>query len=199
MSNFDFVEKIVYINLAHRTDRKEAVLKELASVGIPDSKVLRFDAIKHDDGAIGCTMSHIAVLKLAIENGWHNYLVVEDDAQWKDFQRGYNSLLTLHPENDVVILGGTFSRFSGSKLVHCQTTTGYVVKKEYYGTLLANFEEGLLRLQETGIRLEYAIDVYWNHLIKHDKWALILPAMIIQRPGYSDITKCHQNYSKWFS
>lgn len=54
----------------------------------PMHKVIRFDAIKDVEGYIGCTKSHIAVLKMAIEHKWPNVLIVEDDMQWKNLIRG---------------------------------------------------------------------------------------------------------------
>jgi hypothetical protein len=46
---FEFVDKIVYINLEHRTDRRaqiEEVLKDVSD------KVIRFNAIKETHGGV---------------------------------------------------------------------------------------------------------------------------------------------------
>jgi len=195
---FDFVNKIVYINLAQREDRKQNLLAEFAKVGVPEDKIERFDAIKNQDGAIGCTMSHIAVLKMAIEKNWDNYIVVEDDVQWMNFPVAYQNLSNCFNNYDVVILGGVVPRFEQDKLVYCQTTTGYLVNKEYYQTLLTNFEEGLRNLLVTHNRPQFAIDMYWNRLMKSDNWTLLRPCLISQRPGYSDIERCNVNYMQYF-
>jgi len=125
---FDFVDRVVYINLEHRLDRKAQVESELLKY-IPAEKIQRFNAIKHVKGAAGCTMSHIAVLKMAIEQGWPNYMVVEDDATWNMFNRGYAILEKISKHDyDVLVLGGTLLRVdSNYKLASGQTTTAYIV------------------------------------------------------------------------
>ena len=78
---FEFIEKVVYINLEHRKDRKEETEAELLKY-FPAEKVVRFDAINQKPGSFGCCKSHIAVLEMAKENKWKNVLIVEDDASW---------------------------------------------------------------------------------------------------------------------
>jgi GR25 family glycosyltransferase involved in LPS biosynthesis len=85
---FEFIEQVVYINLDHRVDRRIEIEKELSQY-FPIEKITRFSAIRHDHGGIGCTKSHIAVLEMAKEKGWKNYLVVEDDAIFSNFGKGY--------------------------------------------------------------------------------------------------------------
>jgi glycosyl transferase family 25 len=195
---FEFVDKIVYINLAHRQDRKQSILEEFSRVSVPEDKIERFDAIKMQNGAIGCTMSHIAVLMRAIDKGWKNYMVVEDDMQWENFSDAYQNLSGCYSNHDVVILGGSVPQFQQDKLVYCQTTTGYLVHSHYYQTLLDNFQHGLNNLLATGNKPLYAIDMYWNHLIKKDNWTLLRPCLVSQKPGHSDIEGCHVNYSHLF-
>lgn len=199
MDPFHFVDKIVYINLDHREDRRKHIVAELTKVGVPESKIQRFSAIKHQRGAIGCTSSHIAVLKLAIQEGWNSLIIMEDDAQWSNFEAGYKALEAIEASHDVVILGGTSHRYNQNKLVHCQTTTGYLVHKAYYERLLANFEEGLKKFLETNNPPQFAIDMYWAKLMAIDNWALIRPSLIRQIPGHSDIEGYSVNYLSYFA
>ncbi len=155
----DQIEKVVYINLAYRTDRRAQIEKELSV--FPSEKVIRFDAIKNENGAIGCTMSHIAVLQMAIDQRWKNYLVVEDDMAWKNYEAGIQILKRLINLNyDVIMLGGYYVDYNKEtyKLISAQTTTSFIVNESYYMTLLDKFKEGLHNLQETGISRNYAID-----------------------------------------
>ena len=69
----DILKNNYYINLEHRKDKNEINIKELKKIGINNPN--RFNAIKKDNGAIGCYMSHIEVLKKARENNW-NYVTV---------------------------------------------------------------------------------------------------------------------------
>ena len=195
---FEFVEKIVYINLQHRIDRKqqiEEVLKDLSD------KVIRFNAIKESHGGIGCTKSHIAVLEMAIREGWKNYLVVEDDAIWNKFDTGYPILEELvQKPYDVIVLGSVFPRCTTNyRLMSCQTTTAYIVNSNYYEMLLSNFKEGLTGLLITGQYHNYAIDQYWKRIQPCGLWYAVLPSLLIQRPGYSDIEKTVIDNGKFFS
>jgi len=196
---FEFVEKVVYINLEHRTDRKaqiEDVLKD-----IPSEKVIRFNAIKESHGGIGCTKSHIAVLKMAQKEGWKNVMIVEDDATWNKFEEGYPILQKLSEQPfDVITLGIAFAEFNKDtyKLSSGQTTTAYIVNQSYYDRLLANYEEGLSGFQETGWYHQYALDQFWKRLQVRDNWYCVAPSLLVQRPGYSDIEKRTVNYTKHF-
>jgi len=64
--------------LEERKDRRKSC-EDLLNKIFEKDKIIRFNAIKDNNGAIGCTKSHIECLKLAIENEWDNVLIVEDD------------------------------------------------------------------------------------------------------------------------
>jgi glycosyl transferase family 25 len=197
---FEFIEKVIYINLAYRNDRREQIERELRKY-FPSEKVQRFNAIRHLKGNIGCTMSHIAVLELAIENKWKNYLVVEDDAVWSQ-QSSYQILEKLiQKPYDVIQLGSTYTEYDKEtyKSSKAWTTTAYIVQEHYYSVLLENFKEGLQKLIETGIGCQFAIDVYMGHLQQKDSWYVVVPSLMIQRPGYSDIEKYVIDNGKYFT
>ena len=196
---FEFIEKVIYINLEHRTDRRQQIEEVLSN--IPQEKILRFNAIKHQRGNIGCTMSHIAVLEMAIQNKWKNYLVVEDDAVWSSTD-SYQLLLELiQKPHDVIQLGSTYTEYDKEtyKTSKAWTTTAYIVQEHYYQTLLQNFREGLDHLIKTGLGHHFAIDVYMGHLQRKDHWYVVVPSLIIQRPGYSDIEKHVTDNGKYFT
>jgi glycosyl transferase family 25 len=197
---FEFVDKVIYINLEHRIDRKEQIESELQKY-FPIEKIQRFNAIKHQHGGIGCTQSHIAVLEIAIQNNWSNYLVIEDDAMWSNFQKGYSLLEQLiQKPHDVITLGVAHATYTPElKLLSGQTATAYIVQQHYYETLLQNFKEGLQAFLSTGHYGVYAIDQYWKRLQQKDNWYCVIPSLIIQRPSYSDIERRHVNYSNEFS
>ena len=75
----DLVDGIFYINLDHRTDRKEEIEKELRDIGLPFE---RFSAIPTCPGIIGCGYSHLSVLKEARRRGYKNVLIFEDDFEF---------------------------------------------------------------------------------------------------------------------
>ena len=57
------IDKVVYINLEKRPGRKAEMEAELAKLRIPADKWVRFSAVEHTHGAVGCNQSHIAVLR----------------------------------------------------------------------------------------------------------------------------------------
>jgi glycosyl transferase family 25 len=163
---FEFIEHVVYINLDRRVDRRVEIEKELSQY-FPIEKIQRFSAIYNDHGGIGCTRSHIAVLEMAKEKGWKNYLVVEDDAIFTNFGNSYPILERLvQNKYDVIVLGAVVQKLdmSNYKLYSGHTTTAYLVNNHYYDTLLSNFKEGLNGFLLTGQYHTYAIDQYWKRL-----------------------------------
>ena len=197
---FEFVDKVIYINLEHRTDRKEQIELELQKY-FPFEKIQRFNAIKHQRGGIGCTQSHIAVLELAIKENWSNCLIVEDDAIWSNFDKGYSLLEQLiQKPHDVITLGITHAGYTPEfKLLSGQTTTAYIVQQHYYSALLNNFKEGLQGFLSSGDYGTYALDQYWKRLQQKDNWYCVILSLMIQRPSYSDIERRHTNYINEFS
>ena len=134
---FEDIEKVVYINLDERTDRRAEIERQLSI--FPSEKIVRFPAIKHLNGAIGASMSHIAVVELAIQNDWNNVLIVEDDMIWNKFEVGYPiyEKLVSNPF-DVLCLGSACVDYDRQtyKAKYVSTGTAYLVNKHYYQTLL---------------------------------------------------------------
>lgn len=193
----DCIEKVIYINLEHRTDRKAQVESELLKV-FPCEKVVRFNAIKHTIGGIGCSMSHIGAVELAIKNNWNNVLIVEDDLQWYKLGENMELLANLASNPyDVIMLSGHNVKMTNikHKLYSCCARTAYLVNNHYYHTLLSNFKDGLALLTNnyTG---KHRGDIYWNQIQKRDNW-FIIRDMCIQRPSFSDIEQRMVNYSNF--
>jgi len=197
-------KNVYYINLEHRTDRKDHVTKELAILGIKCAT--RFNAIRNQNGAIGCTLSHIKVLQDAQKNGLPYIMIVEDDIQFTKpelFKDQLNGLLQSKESWDVILIAGNnlppYRKVNDFcvQVVQCQTTTGYIVKADYYETLINNMKEGLVKLMKEPHRhFLYAIDKYWFFLQQRDKWLLITPLTVVQRVDYSDIERRMTNYRK---
>jgi len=84
------IDKIIYINLDYRKDRKEEILNEFKKLGIPDSKIERFPAISFPACPnIGCVMSHA---KAAL--GYETVMILEDGFNFKDcFLEKYKAFL----------------------------------------------------------------------------------------------------------
>ena len=199
------IKNIFYINLEHRIDRKEHVEKELLNIGFKEAQ--RFNAIKMENGAVGCSMSHLRILQDAQKNNLDHILIVEDDISFLDpelFKNQLNKFFETHKNNwDVVLLAG--NNMPPYKIIddtciqvsRCQTTTGYIVNGHYIKTLLQNVKIGLTHLiNKPTEHAKYAIDKYWFILQQLYKWYLIVPLTVVQREDYSDIEKRVTNFEK---
>jgi len=203
MNSISDIQHILYINSDSRTDRKQDVEKQLDYIGIQNSQ--RFKAIEVKNGAIGCTLSHIKCLEIAKENDWEHVLIVEDDILFLNpavFVEQFNKFLSNHKDFDVVLLAGNnippYKRVGDYcvQISKCQTTTGYLVKKHYYDTLIHNYREGIqLLMKYPDQHRLFAIDKYWFHLQGIHKWYLITPLTVTQKEGYSDIEQRNTNYN----
>ena len=85
------INAVYVINLPFRTDRRREVAAELERVGLSfeDQAVILFEAVRPDAagdfpsiGARGCFMSHLGVLRTAIDTGAASVLILEDDADF---------------------------------------------------------------------------------------------------------------------
>jgi glycosyl transferase family 25 len=202
MESISDIKHAFYINLLSRPDRKHHVEKQLSSIGI---NAERFNAIKMKNGAIGCSMSHLKIIETAKLNNWEHVLIVEDDILFTKplvFIEQFNKFLSNHDDFDVVLIAGNnlppYSRIDDTcvQVTHCQTTTGYLVKKHYYDKLINNYKDGILKLiKNPSKHIFFAIDKHWFKLQQTDKWYLITPLTVTQREDYSDIEKRPTNYT----
>jgi glycosyl transferase family 25 len=196
-----FVEKVVYINLDDRNERKREIERELSV--FPKHKITRLSA-KTDtrNGHYGCSKSHIAALEMAIKHKWKNVLIMEDDAAWLNYETGYSLLEKLASKPyDVISLGNVGTDYDPNtyKLKAGQTATAYLVSEHYYPTLLKNFKEGLALLESTNDETKYCLDQYWKLLQKKDNWFVVHPSLCVQRKSYSSICRAEVNYRGYFN
>ena len=196
----ELLENNFVINLDVRPDRYQHVLQEFKKIDITPR---RFNAIKTKDGAVGCTMSHIKCIELAIEEDKEYTFICEDDITFTDaytLKRNIKRFNDNIKDWDVLIIGGNvvkpYEKIDDYclKIINCQTTTGYIVKKHYYQRLLDNFKTGANKLLTTGSKKEYAIDIFWKSLQKMHKWYLLYPLTVTQYENYSDIEGKNTNY-----
>ena len=199
---FEHIDKIIYINLDSREDRKHEILEEFRRLQIPEDKIIRFTAIRHEtEGAIGCSQSHIAVLKMAMENNWKNYMVLEDDFNFIHdavfIDHVFDHFFTQFPGDswDVLNLARGFHQdFTDAHVKYIQkvfdvsTTSGFVVNRHFYNTLLPNFIKGFEHLcREPKNHPMYCVDRYWNRIMALSNWYITNPSVGYQRTGHSSI------------
>jgi GR25 family glycosyltransferase involved in LPS biosynthesis len=192
------MEHILYINLEHRKDRKRSIEAQLSAMGLVGERV---DATYHVHGYIGCTMSHIQCLELAIERNYPMVCICEDDVLFTnptEFSSLLHTFMSTHTKWDVLLLAGNaappYRKEEGCRQIYnARTTTAYIVHQSYYSTLLNNFREGLALLT-IYYRNDYMIDMYWRRLQQKDSWYILDPLTVVQLPSYSDIENRSVDY-----
>lgn len=203
MNSVSDIKHAFYINLDSRPDRKQHVERQLGIIGI---NAQRFKAIKLQNGALGCSMSHLKLIETAKANNWPHILVVEDDILFTNpslFVQQCNKFLSTHKEFDVALISGNnvppYREIDDTcvQVTKCQTTTGYLVQNHYFDTLIQNYKMGIQNLmREPENHRIYAIDKFWFNLQAIHKWYLIIPLTVTQREDYSDIEKRPTNYAR---
>lgn len=200
------IDKIIYINLATRNDRKTQLLDDLKRLNAPEDKILRFEAIKHNLSYIGCALSHRNVLEICIENGWQRVMILEDDMQFtqdpSDIVRLENTLNLLDDiEWDVFFPSSNYFELSKTPYaddivqVHSAYTTHcYIVNQNYFETLHRAVNQNIFQLLKFKQESD-AIDVLYENLMKCDTWLGLYPMIGFQRSSYSDIRKGVVDYS----
>jgi len=202
-----------YINLDHRTDRKDCIEEEFKKINI-DSFV-RISAIYiPENGAKGCLASHIKVLETAPSDNdaiW----ICEDDIEFKVDRETLDIHIKEFIESDADILClGYNSRIEQeyspllNRTKDVQTTSSYIVKTKFRKILL-EFWKSLYTSMELGIdhdskEIYINLDVFKNHYESTDQsWKVLQQSHIfvipktrcvIQRPSYSDIEQRDVEY-----
>jgi len=199
----ELFEHTLFINLDHRTDRLEHVTNEFEKMGITPERV---QGIQPKNGAVGCTMSHIKCIELAKSRNYKQVFICEDDITFTNPEL-FKKQITSFTENDkinwdILVVSGNVAPPCqklyeyAARVFYCQTTTGYIVKREYYDILLENFKEGLTKLlRNPANKFEYAIDKYWLKLQMQSYWYIITPLTVTQYDNYSDIESKTTEYS----
>ena len=196
--SFNLFDRVLYINLNHRKDRKQTFLKEAKRVGI--RKVQRIDA-KFDllNGNRGCLCSHIRALECAKQEGIT--LILEDDCYFaKDLEllnRQLSEFFNVFGNKwDVFFLGGRYEKLEPIKntafcrILESARSHAYAVNGHYVSTLKQCFLDGYKDdLREKGaIDILKALDVIWRPLQKKDLWYAGKIKVAYQSHSFSDIT-----------
>jgi glycosyl transferase family 25 len=205
---FEHIDKIIYINLDNRKDRKREMMAECRRLQIPEHKIIRFPAIRHHVGAIGCSKSHIEVLNIAIKNNWKNYMVLEDDFHFINdtefVDNVVNHFFESFPGHSWDVLNCSRGYFQDctdtsvkyvQKVLDVSTTSCYIVNQHFYQTLLHHFIEGYEQFRlDPNNHSTYAIDRYWTKIMPLSNWYITNPSIGYQRTGLSSILGYVVNY-----
>ena len=208
--NWDLIDKIVYINIKDRTDRKSSIKQQLRKLAVPENKIFRFEAKRHLLGHIGCAQSHLAILERAINQNWGHVLILEDDMSFNHDAASQAALAYTFDvlpslQWDVTLLSANYHRVipfkSTTRLVkplHAWCACAYLVNKNYFSELRNNMAESVERLLQGGAKHQFAVDVHWMQLMQRGRWLGMHPVAGHQLPGESDIEGQFMNYKSEF-
>ena len=199
VDNFDitkYIDKVFYINLEYRKDRRQEIESELNRFNIPYE---RFEAIATPEfGIVGCGYSHLGVLKLAKERGYRNVLIFEDDFMFitskAEFVYNIKQLFESSPEPfDICML--SYNLLNSVPMLHkpylikaldVQTASGYIVNNTMYDRLIELYEWAFPLLKQTQQHWIYANDQIWKRFQPGTNWFCFRERLGKQRPSYSD-------------
>jgi len=197
----NFIDKIIYINLDRRVDRKREIEEQFTRLKIPSDKIIRFPAIPHQSGNVGCNMSHAAVLRLAHDLNLNNVLILEDDFNFiKDSDLVNSSLdefVTLVENSlkwDACLLinyAQITNKYNDliSRYIKSSNAAGYLVNKHLFLNLSQTIHEAAEPLGRTGEHWNYQNDVVWCKYMATGDWFVFNKSIGYQRISYSDLSQ----------
>jgi len=203
-----YIDRIVYINLEYRKDRKEDIESELQKYDLLDKSERFIGFHVPDQGILGCSKSHLEVLKIAKERGYKNILILEDDFEFvvskEEFERNLSDFFESGLEYDVCMI--SFNNLENSddivlecpvvrRVLNSQTASGYIVNSAYLDRLISLYEWSCPLLEETKEHWNYANDQCWKSLQPTDKWYHFIERMGKQRSGFSDNSMRFMEYT----
>lgn len=192
----NFFEMSYFINLDERKDRLADLEKEWWKINFHPE---RFSAIKNENGAIGCYLSHLEILRRA-RDAYKNVLIFEDDVFFTDEHNCRKNIEDALDELydipwDIGYFGGNILRpfFQTTKhwarLSQCQSTHAYFVNKNFLHSLVAFLENN--PPEKSHLCLD---QLYADHVIPYCKAYIIIPMIAIQKSDFSTIEGRNMTY-----
>jgi len=204
----DKIQKFVYINLKKREDRNKHILEELKKFNVPEEKILRFEAVEHPRGNIGCSMSHQKVMEMFRDSGDDVWCILEDDHYFTQTYEKTDELIQgfIDREPFDVLLGCTCALYASPivgddkyvRVLQSSTSSFYIVKKRACEGLLASHKNSVRSFGKDFKRRGVNLDHMWYHLMKI--FVFVTPYFCpigAQLDNYSDIRKKKINYSNY--
>lgn len=196
----EFFDKIFYINLDCRKDRKVLVEKELRRVKV---KAERFCAINGKNKFLAFNKSQHEVLKMAGEQT----LILEDDVMFRSMSHLREALSELPWDWDMLYLG---ANINGTKL---EKYSKYLFKvRNSFTTHAVGYSKKMAEwiVENFPFRDDkYEPDYDRKKLLVYDQWLaasvqekfkcfLVAPMVAYQRPSFSDLQQRQEDYTQIF-
>ena len=209
--------QVYYINMDHRADRREALLKEFHRVGFTDDQITRVHATSYKGCPnAGCMSSHAAALRIAERENANlaqalvapfqgaYSLIIEDDFQFiEDVSKIHLdiSFFLDHKKNDIwdaILLTTHLAKleesndspnFIFSKITYSSNAAAYLIHKDAMLPLARLFEDNLENLYQTKMHWIYQNDQLWCHMMKTGNWYMFNHYLGFQKGDYSDLSR----------
>jgi len=220
------IQHCLFINLDHRKDRLNDFTTQMNSSGLVCTRVTGVKPTQeshqtllntcYDDkicpGQLGCQLSHLKVVDLAIKNKWNHVAIFEDDFIFRSFfsakhlQIMVESIIQKFPYWAVIGLSLNIGSQTitdnhvheqyphvKSTLVHDAQTTGGLI---FRNTSILQRYRDLISLENCDVRKDYqtAIDQCMKPMQKEFHWIGMHPQIGTQKASFSDIEQMEVNY-----
>ena len=197
----EHIDKIIYINMDARTDRRVELEAEFARLGIPEDKIMRFPASSYNGCPnTGCLVSHANVIHLAYEMGYRNVLVLEDDFRFIEDAAKVNAdigaFFDMKQDWDVLMLTTCsavvipeYVGYLASRISSSTNGAGYLVNRPMMMELVELFDSNVENLFNTKAHWLYQNDILWKSLMPTKQWYMFNHYLGYQVGGYSDLSQ----------
>ena len=197
----EHIDKIIYINMDARTDRRAELEAEFARLGIPNDKIMRFPASSYNGCPnTGCLVSHANVIHLAYEMGYRNVLVLEDDFRFIEDAAKVNAdigaFFDMKLDWDVLMLTTCsavvipeYVGYLASRISSSTNGAGYLVNRPMMMELVELFDSNVESLFNTKAHWLYQNDILWKSLMPTKQWYMFNHYLGYQVGGYSDLSQ----------
>ena len=198
----NYIDKIYYINLKHRKDRKEHIENQIKKFIDPKLSITtRFNAIANKNGCIGCSESHLAVIEECIQNNYNNVLIFEDDFEFIIEKYEFKNYLDIFFKKkkidyDILLLGVNGPSFANKidffKVTNSLTTSGFIINNRVFKQFREICKESISGLKQKNSGC--CIDELWKKIQRNGNVYTFPKRVGRQRSDYSDIIKKNVNY-----
>lgn len=198
----DYFDKIFCINLDSRKDRWETVQHQF---DLHTLSIERIPAINGCDlgldfppeikeGAVGCSLSHLFVMKYAKHLNLNNFLLIEDDIIFDDnLNDNFSKIVNQIPQDwDMLYLGG--QHFHGMNLKQVNEN---IFKCEYtLSTHSVAFNNRVYdRFINSLVNITKPCDVHYAQSHADLNAYVIIPHLTWQSQSYSDVENAYVDYT----
>jgi len=174
------------INLIDSKARKEQITLDFSPY--KDIQLNFVEAIKHENGGIGCFLSFKKCVRMAKEKNMKYVIILEDDClPMNNFENRLKKLLSYLESNDNwdIFLGGVKKCNKVFDKTSISDENLYFICRAHSAHLFicnSNIYDSFLEIDET----QHAVDTFWH---KKYRVCILLPFLAFQRNGISNIGK----------